>query len=56
MVENDGSICVDLPVDERKGSFTKHTGLNSCIQLVESLPQIIELDKIDSLVFTLWCH
>ena len=56
MVENDGSICIDLPVDERKGSFTKHTGLNSCIQLVESLPQIIELDKIDSLVFTLWCH
>jgi hypothetical protein len=54
MVENDGSICVDLPVDERKGSFTKHTDLNSCLQLIASLPEIIELDKIDGLTFNDW--
>jgi hypothetical protein len=56
MVENDGSICVDLPVNERKGSFTKHTDLKGCIKLAESLSETIELDKIDSLVFTLWCR
>ena len=54
MVEDDGTICIDAPIDERKGSYSKHATLDECITLVKSLSDKINPDQIEGLSFKLW--
>jgi len=54
MVEETGSICIDAPVHERKGSFTKSTDLGECVAVVGALQKHIVLEKINGLEFTPW--
>ncbi|WP_415896506.1 hypothetical protein [Neptuniibacter sp. QD57_21] len=54
MVEDDGSILVDVPMHERKGSFTKHADLNESIEIVRSLNDEIVWEEIDGLQFKNW--
>lgn len=54
MVENTGTICIDAPIEERKGSFTKSTDLSECIEIVGALQKNIVLEQIDGLEFKSW--
>lgn len=54
MVEEGGSLSVDLPIHERKGSLTKPTDLNGCIEIVQSLGSSIVLENIEGLEFKAW--
>lgn len=54
MVEDDGSILVDLPMHDRKGSYTKTADLNESIKLVSALSGPIELEQIAGLEFKSW--
>lgn len=54
MVEDDGSICVDVPMHEQKGSLTKSASLAESIAIVRSLNQEILFDEIDGLEFKPW--
>ena len=54
MVEDDGSICVDIPMHDQKGSLTKSANLNECISLVDSLQENILIEQIEGLEFKHW--
>ena len=54
MVEDDGSICIDAPLHERKGSFTKSADLSECIEIVGALQKNIVLEQINGLEFKSW--
>jgi len=54
MVEDDGSICVDVPMHEQKGSLTKNATLTESIDIVRELNQEIPFDEIDGLEFKPW--
>lgn len=54
MVEDNGMICIDVPDQERKGSTTKTTDLDECINVVDALQQNIVLGQIDGLEFKSW--
>jgi len=54
MVEDSGAICIDAPLHERKGSYTKSSDLSECIRVVGALQKNIVLEKIDGLEFKSW--
>lgn len=54
MVEDNGTICIDAPLHDRKGSYTKSADLNECIELVNALQENIVLDQINGLEFKTW--
>lgn len=54
MVEGDGSICIDVPMHDRKGSLTKNADLNEAIDVVLSLKGEIVWEEIDGLEFKPW--
>ena len=54
MVEEGGQLSVDVPINDRKGSFTKAADLKGCIEIVESLGRTIAVDNIDGLEFKAW--
>jgi len=54
MVEDDGSILVDVPMHERKGSLTKHSDLYGAIEIVRDLKDVILFEEIDGLEFKAW--
>lgn len=54
MVEDTGTICIDAPIQERKGSFTKSTDLSECIKIVGALQKNIVLEQINGLEFKPW--
>ena len=54
MVEDNGTICIDAPIHERKGSFTKDADLSECIEIVTALQKNIVLEKINGLEFKTW--
>jgi hypothetical protein len=54
MVDEDGSLIVDLPMHDQKGSFTKKTDLSGCIAIVNSLQGKIDKDQIEGLEFKSW--
>lgn len=54
MVDEDGSLIVDLPMHDQKGSFTKKADLNECISIVNSLQGKIDKEQIEGLEFKSW--
>lgn len=54
MVEDDGTICIDIPIHERKGSFTKISDLSESIKIVSALQKDIILEQINGLEFKSW--
>ena len=54
MVEDDGSICVDSPVDDKNGSFTKNATLKESVEIVQAIQTAINLDAIKGLQFKKW--
>lgn len=54
MVEEDGSICVDVPMHDRKGSLTKNTNLYESIEIVNGLKEAILFEEFEGLVFKPW--
>lgn len=54
MVEEDDSMCIDVPVHDRKGSFTKNADLGECIDIVKALEKKIVMEKIGGLEFKSW--
>lgn len=54
MVDDDGSIIVDLPVNDKNGSFTKSADLDACIAIVNAIGDGIVLDNIEGLSFKAW--
>lgn len=54
MVEDDGSICIDVPMHDRKGSLAKNADLNEAIDVVLSLKDEIVWEEIDGLEFKPW--
>ena len=54
MVEEGGSLTVDVPVHDRRGSFAKSADLEACIDIVQSLGNTIDINKIAGLEFKPW--
>lgn len=54
MVEEDGAILIDAPVNDRNGSFMKSAKLSECIEVVRGLRATIEIEKIPGLEFKPW--
>ena len=54
MVEDDGTICIDLPIHDRNGSFTKNSDLSESIKVVNALQKSIVLEDIKGLEFKSW--
>lgn len=54
MVEEDGSICIDLPIHDRKGSYTKNADLNECVEIVNAIEKDIVQEQICGLEFKSW--
>ncbi len=54
MVEDTGKICIDIPIHDRKGSFTRSTDLDECIQVVNALQNAIVMEDIKGLEFKSW--
>lgn len=54
MVDEDGSLIVDLPMHDQKGSLTKSADLNGCIEIVNALQDSIEIEQIEGLEFKSW--
>ena len=54
IVEDAGTICIDAPIQERRGSFTKSTDLTECIKVVDALQKNIVLEQINELEFKSW--
>lgn len=54
MVEEDGSILIDLPNNEQKGSLSKTATLAECVEMVKAIQETIAFEDIDGLVFKAW--
>jgi len=54
MVEDDGSVVVDVPVHDKNGSFTKQADLSTCFAIVNKLQDTIVVDAIEGLEFKAW--
>ncbi len=54
MVEDKGTISIDAPIEERRGSLTKTADLSECIKLINALQKDIVLEQINGLEFKAW--
>ncbi len=54
MAESNGKICIDLPIEKLKGSYSKYDSLQACLAMVEKLDGIINIDDISDLEFNYW--
>ena len=49
MVNEDRTICVDVPAPAEKGSYVKTTDLRECLDIVRGLGQTINAKEIDGI-------
>jgi hypothetical protein len=50
----DGSLLLDLPSAKDKGSYTKHTTLEACVDALRSMQGRIDRAKVEGLAFERW--
>jgi hypothetical protein len=54
VLDDDGSVMLDIPHPNKRGSYAKRTTLTACVTAVEKLGDTIRLDEVDGLVFERW--
>ncbi len=54
VLDEDGSVMLDIPAPRRRGSFAKRTTLAECEAAVRSLGDRVDTDAFEGLVFERW--
>ena len=54
MVNDDKTICVDVPVPSEQGSYVKTASLDECLEIVRGIGEQITLQEIEGLEFQAW--
>jgi hypothetical protein len=54
VLDDDGSVMLDVPYPEKRGSYAKRSTLAACLQLVRDLGGRVEITAIDGLEFERW--
>lgn len=52
--EEDGSISIDIPIPQKKGSLTKKSNHEECRKIIENIDRKIDISAINGLHFQKW--
>ena len=54
VLDEDGSVMLDIPHPPKRGSYAKRTTVAACVTAIEELSDKIALDAFDGLEFERW--
>lgn len=54
VLDEDGSVMMDIPHPKKRGSYAKRATIADCVSVVEALDERVRIDAITGLEFERW--